>query len=604
MRRLLIGGAVTLALLLVAGAALAAPTYVDRLTRPKVINGDLTLPFNETVDNLTDDIICFEGQAGADDTDLCFDLDGASPTIYSATDTTVTVSDILAATGGVSIGGAFAFTGTTWGLAPTGAYTLDMDAAQAITITTADMASAYIVQAAGGEDLILLDYSVGSKKINLGNATDNPALSVLGSGQITLAGNVDASAGVDVTGATTSDTLAVGGGYGATGCSISAAGAIECDGAITSDGTVTGGTLTDGTATITAGAAAGLTTIGSSGPATLDSAGGGSSFGGGLNVTGTVVGGTITDGTAGFTAGALTGATTLTNSGAATFDTGAAGSSFGGALGVTGILTATATADFDAGLTITAGQTVDTSAAGDFGIGTATATSVTVGTGLGTFALDTANIDVSALGAISGATGIASTGTIAFDAGEIDETEIADITRTVTLPLSGAQECTDGGAIDWASGADTYPDYELGSGGATAGSMVLQWDIVGGQLDIDPSCWTLTVPQDYVGDSTFHVTMLDTATNDHEYTVTTLVQTPGVAEDVATATPTTGNGTNGTTTTTTCDGGALGGTLYTCTFTTEAVTAGATILFAFASDGTSTEATTVLGAEWQYTAAQ
>ena len=57
-------------------------------------------------------------------------------------------------------------------------------------------------------------------------------------------------------------------------------------GSYTTIGAVTGGSLTDGTATISSGAASGLTTIGSSGAATLDSGGAGSSFGGALTVQG------------------------------------------------------------------------------------------------------------------------------------------------------------------------------------------------------------------------------------------------------------------------------------------------------------------------------
>ena len=56
-------------------------------------------------------------------------------------------------------------------------------------------------------------------------------------------------------------SLAVGEGYGSTGVTISAAGVVQADGAITSDGAVTGGSLTDGTATLTAGAVTGTLDI-------------------------------------------------------------------------------------------------------------------------------------------------------------------------------------------------------------------------------------------------------------------------------------------------------------------------------------------------------
>jgi len=53
--------------------------------------------------------------------------------------------------------------------------------------------------------------------------------------------------------------LGIGGGYGDTGITLSAAGVITANGAITSDGAVTGGSLTDGTLSISSGAITGGT---------------------------------------------------------------------------------------------------------------------------------------------------------------------------------------------------------------------------------------------------------------------------------------------------------------------------------------------------------
>ena len=59
-----------------------------------------------------------------------------------------------------------------------------------------------------------------------------------------------------------------------------------------SAGTITGATLTDGNASLSSGAWSGITTIGSSGAADLDSGANGSSFGGDLDVSsGTLTGG-------------------------------------------------------------------------------------------------------------------------------------------------------------------------------------------------------------------------------------------------------------------------------------------------------------------------
>jgi len=74
---------------------------------------------------------------------------------------------------------------------------IDGDGDQLYTCAAAS-ADAYRVEAVGGNDYLLIDSLVPS--VAIGNATTNPAVSVLGFGQITLGGNVDASAGVDITG--------------------------------------------------------------------------------------------------------------------------------------------------------------------------------------------------------------------------------------------------------------------------------------------------------------------------------------------------------------------------------------------------------------------
>jgi len=61
---------------------------------------------NELIDNNTDDMIDFAGRGGSDNTDIRFDLDGASPTISSPTDTTITIADILAVSGAFTTTGA------------------------------------------------------------------------------------------------------------------------------------------------------------------------------------------------------------------------------------------------------------------------------------------------------------------------------------------------------------------------------------------------------------------------------------------------------------------------------------------------------------------
>jgi len=171
------------------------------------------------------------------------------------------------------------------------------------------------------------------------------------------------------TGTATLNDVAIGGGYGSTGVTISASGVIQANGAITSDGAITGGSLTDGTATLSSGALSGATTgafssnvtvggtLGVTGESTLSSAtvsdltdnriviagtsgaledsanltfdgttfevGGGYgatgldiamdgdvSTNGTITADGTITGGSLTDGTATLSSGALSGATT------------------------------------------------------------------------------------------------------------------------------------------------------------------------------------------------------------------------------------------------------------------------------------------------------
>ncbi len=108
----------------------------------------------------------------------------------------------LDVTGGnlTATGGTFAFTGTDIDLDPTGTFDLAMDATKVATIHVADNLDASFLIQEGANDYIEVDTTNGSEIVNIGNATTNPDFSVLGSGQITLTGNVDANAGIDVAG--------------------------------------------------------------------------------------------------------------------------------------------------------------------------------------------------------------------------------------------------------------------------------------------------------------------------------------------------------------------------------------------------------------------
>ena len=99
----------------------------------------------------------------------------------------------------VSVGtGTLAFDGTAIDLDPTGTFDLAMDAAQTVTIHIADaLDAAFLIQEAAN-NYIEVDTQNAAEIINLGNAVTNPALTQLGSGQVTFNGNVDAVNGLDV----------------------------------------------------------------------------------------------------------------------------------------------------------------------------------------------------------------------------------------------------------------------------------------------------------------------------------------------------------------------------------------------------------------------
>ncbi|MEX0934824.1 MAG: hypothetical protein WDZ70_00670, partial [Candidatus Paceibacterota bacterium] len=117
---------------------------------------------------------------------------------------------------------------------------------QDITDNTAD---ALDIQE-GSNNYINISTVDGSEAIAFGNAVTNPTVDFLGSGLITLSGNVDATSGLDVTGA----DFTVGGGFGSTGVTITNAGVIQADGSVTANTlTIAGGSITDSTGSISFG---------------------------------------------------------------------------------------------------------------------------------------------------------------------------------------------------------------------------------------------------------------------------------------------------------------------------------------------------------------
>jgi hypothetical protein len=97
----------------------------------------------------------------------------------------VTFTGNVDANSGLDVSGApFAFTGTNIDLDPTGTFALDMNAAQAVTISVSDnLANAFLVQQ-GANAYIDVTTTDTAEKIEFGNATTNPDYEFLGSGSV------------------------------------------------------------------------------------------------------------------------------------------------------------------------------------------------------------------------------------------------------------------------------------------------------------------------------------------------------------------------------------------------------------------------------------
>lgn len=91
---------------------------------------------------------------------------------------------------------------------------------------------------------------------------------------------------------------------------------------------------------------------------------------------------------------------------------------------------------------------------------------------------------------------VAFNSTTTFQAGDIAGTEIADVTRSIPLPLHAWVPCADG--VWDASGTDAKPDF------ATVNTaLVIEYDATGGSVDTGEICTSFTVPADYVSGGSF-----------------------------------------------------------------------------------------------------
>ena len=275
-------------------------------------------------------------------------------------------------------------------------------------------------------------------------------------------------------------------------------GALNTDDGITAVGTVQGGTLTDGTATITSGAIASVTTIGASGAITGGSLTDGTATlsSGALSgattgsFSGTVTAGALTDGTATLDDGALSGVTTIGASGAITggsLTDGTATISSGALSGATsGSFSTTVTATGNvAGGNLTTGGNVNLDG------------NVTVGnvvTITNTRDFDGANIDASGTLDVVGATTLGGTFTITDGElapsnvftvnadGNVVVNKITDGTATLLSgALSGATTVTATGAVTGGSLTDGTATLSSGAlSGAT--TVTATGAVTGGSL--------------------------------------------------------------------------------------------------------------------------
>lgn len=106
-------------------------------------------------------------------------------------DTSISTAANLDIEAGADVsGGALTFTGTNLDLDPTGTFALDMDAGQVATFTISDnLADALLIQQ-GGNAYFDITTSDSAEAINFGNATTNPGFNFLGTGAVTIAGDL------------------------------------------------------------------------------------------------------------------------------------------------------------------------------------------------------------------------------------------------------------------------------------------------------------------------------------------------------------------------------------------------------------------------------
>ena len=182
-------------------------------------------------------------------------------------------------------------------------------------------------------------------------------------------------------------------------------------------------------------------------------------------------------------------------------------------------------------------------------------------------------------------------GTVTVDAGAINSTAIANISRTVSISLISFMECTtDAGAnIDFSDDADAFPDF---TGIATDGlGFFLEYDSTSATEDTARACNNLSVPEDYASGGKFELVIGKDAET-------------GANSEVVNCAGSIGGAALGAAGTVTISGTALAA--YSCVPTLTGLAAGDYLGFTFyvTSGGTVDDDTNIYSVGFQYTATQ
>lgn len=183
-------------------------------------------------------------------------------------------------------------------------------------------------------------------------------------------------------------------------------------------------------------------------------------------------------------------------------------------------------------------------------------------------------------------------GTVTLAASQIDSTEIANVTRSMNLPLLSFYECTTnaGAAIVWGENATSVLPEWINSSTDGLGA-VIRFDATSSYVDTGYICATMIVPPDYVSGGALVAEVAKTA---ETAGATEILDCQGSINGAAL-------GTVGTVTVTGASAHSV-----TCTPTLTALAAGNSVNFTIyvTSGGTRDDGVDLLGVEFTYTATQ